>query len=142
MSLIPVSADIPLDEQRKLEDYQRLSALFQFYLELVLRAFTFALGIAGAVSAFVLGKDVADKHLASFGLLLPSLLCTGMGIAFLYALPSARELNEALQGLRKDLERRLAPHATNLVATLFWFGVLLILSGVFLGLLFFHIYHE
>jgi hypothetical protein len=56
---------MPVEEKPQLEDYQRLSALFQFYLELVLKAFTFALGIAGGVSAFVLGKDVPDRRLAA-----------------------------------------------------------------------------
>jgi hypothetical protein len=129
--------DMPIDEKRQLEDYQRLSALFQFYLELTLKAFTFVLGIAGGVSAFVLGKEVSDRHLAAFGLLLPSALCIGMGVAFLRAVPSTRELNEALQTLKKSLNRSLAPHATNLTATLFWFGLLLIICGIFLAWLFF-----
>jgi hypothetical protein len=51
----------------KMEDFQLLSALFQFYLDLVLKAFIFALGIAGGVSAFVLGKDVSDERLAACG---------------------------------------------------------------------------
>jgi hypothetical protein len=129
--------DMPLDEKRQLEDYQRLSALFQFYLELTFKAFTFVLGIAGGVSAFVLGKEVSDRHLAAFGLLLPSALCIGMGVAFLRAVPSTRELNEALQTLKKSLNRSLAPHATNLTATLFWFGLLLVICGIFLAWLFF-----
>jgi hypothetical protein len=87
--------DMPIDETRDLKDYQCLSALFQFYLELVFKAFTFALGIAGGVSAFVLGKDVPDRRLAAFGLLLPAVLCIGMGFAFLRAVHSSRELNSA-----------------------------------------------
>jgi hypothetical protein len=114
--------DMPIDEKRQLEDYQRLSALFQFYLEHTLKVFTFVLGIADGVSAFVLGKEVSDRHPAALGLLLPSALCIGMGVAFLRAVPSTRELNEALQTLKKSLNRSLAPHATNLTATLFWFG--------------------
>lgn len=125
-----------------MEDYQRLSALFQFYLDLVLKAFTFAIGAAGAVSAFVLEKDVKDKHVASFGLLLPSLLCIGMGVAFLRAVRSARELNHALQSLRTELDRRLAPHGNNLVVTLLWFGLLLVLSGISLGGLFVYLLCE
>src|SRR5260221_2911378 len=135
-----MNEEMPLEEKRQLEDYQRLSALFQFYLELVLKAFTFSLGFAGGVSAFVLGKDVSDRHLASFGLLLPSVLCIGMGVAFLRAAPSTLELNQALQSLRKSLNRSLAPHATNLTATLFGFGVLLIACGIFLGWLFNHVF--
>lgn len=127
-----MSEELPLEERRKLEDYQRLSALFQFYLELVLKAFTFAIGIAGAVSAFVLGNDVADRTLAKYGLLLPALLCIGMGAAFLRSIRSARELDAALQNLRDDLGRVLAPHAENLVAGLKGFGLLLIVSGLVL----------
>jgi 4-amino-4-deoxy-L-arabinose transferase-like glycosyltransferase len=132
--------DYPIDERRALEDYQRLSALFKFYLELVLKAFTFALGIAGGVSAFVLGKNVSDIHIASFGLLFPAVLCIGMGVAFWRAAPSSRELNNALQSLKTSLKRSLAPHASNLTATLYSFGVLLFLCGAFLVVLFYLIY--
>jgi hypothetical protein len=132
--------DMPLEERRQLEDYQRLSLLFQFYLELTLKAFTFALGIAGGVSAFVLGKNLSDPHLAAFGLLLPAALCTGMGFGFLWALPSSLQLNKALKTLKNSLNRSLAPHALNLTATLFGFGLLLIACGTFLAWLFFVIY--
>src|SRR6516164_8486650 len=114
MSDKDIPKDMPLDEKRALEDYQRLSLLFQFYLELVLKAFTFVLGIAGGVCAFVLGKSDSISHVASIGLILPAVLCTGMGIAFIRGAPSSIELNEALQSLRKFLKRSLAPHALNL----------------------------
>jgi hypothetical protein len=115
--------------------YQRLSALFQFYLELVFKAFTFALGIAGGVSAFVLGKDVSDERLAAFGLLLPALLCGGMGAPFVQAVPSSKELKGALQKLKLELELTLAPHASNLTAALRYLGYLLIACGfILLGL--------
>ena len=132
--------EMPLEEKRQLEDYQRLSKLFQFYLELTLKAFTFALGIAGGVTAFVLGKDVSDPRLAAFGLLLPAVLCSGMGLGFLWAVPSSFQLNKALQTLKKSLSRSLAPHTLNLTASLAGFGVLLILCGIFLAGLFFVIY--
>lgn len=134
-----MSNQLSPEEARKLEEYQRLSALFQFYLELAFKAFTFALGMAGAVSAFVLKRENADPHIASFGLLLPSLLCFGMGLAFIRSVPSAKELNQALQELKTGLNCRLAPHATNLVNLLFWFGSLLVVSSLFLLLLFIRI---
>jgi hypothetical protein len=127
-----MNEDMPVEERRQLEDYQRLSALFQFYLELVLKAFTFALGIAGGVAAFLLGKDVHDRPLAAYGLLLPAVLCIGMGAAFLRAVHSSLELNEALQTLKNELHRSLAPHATNLTAALKGFGILLIICGIIL----------
>ena len=95
LTITDMNDDMPIDETRDLEDYQCLSALFQFYLELVFKAFTFALGIAGGVSAFVLGKDVPDRRLAAFGFLLPAVLCIGMGFTFLRAVHSSRELNSA-----------------------------------------------
>jgi hypothetical protein len=132
--------DMTIDRARDLEDYQRLSALFQFYLELVFKAFTFALGIAGGVGAFVLGTDVPDRRLAAFGLLLPAVLCIGMGFAFLRAVRSSLELNSALQTLKNSLRLSLAPHATNLTAALKGFGMLLLICGIFLAWLFFIIF--
>jgi hypothetical protein len=132
--------DMPLDEKRALEDYQRLSLLFQFYLELVLKVFTFVLGITGGVCAFVLGKSSSISHVASIGLLLPAVLCTGMGIAFIRAAPSSAELSEALESLRKFLKRSIAPHTSNLTNSLYGFGGLLILCGLFLFVLFYLIY--
>lgn len=121
-----MNGDFSLDEQRGLEDYRRLSDLFQFYLQLVLSTFTFALGIAGGVCAFVLGKDVPNPRLASFGLLLPAALCTGLGYAFIKSRKSSEELHSALDRLKKQLNRELAPHAGNLTASLKWFGILLV----------------
>lgn len=111
-------------------DYKHLSELFQFYLELVFKAFTFALGISGAVVAFVLGKDVGDRHAATFGILLPAVLCAGMGLAFLRAVPSSRELTAALNRLKVALSLELAPHGRNLTMGLMWFGILLVISGL------------
>jgi len=128
-----MNGNFPLDEQRALEEFKRLSDLFQFYLQLVLNTFIFALGIAGGVCAFVLGKDNPHPRLAAFGLLLPATLCIGLGVAFLRGMDSSFELNQALQALKRYLNRTLAPHAINLTKSLQWLGYLLIISG--LGLL-------
>lgn len=124
-----MNSDFPLDEQRALEEFKRLTDLFKFYLQLVINTFIFAVGISGGVCAFVLGKDNSHPRLAAFGLLLPVALCVGLGVAFLHARRSACELNEALQTLRRSLNRTLAPHATNLTASLKLFGYLLICCG-------------
>ena len=47
-------------------------------------------------------RDVSDERLAAFGLLLPALLCGGMGAAFVQAVPSSKELNGALQKLKLE----------------------------------------
>lgn len=122
------------------DDYEHLSELFRFYLDLVLKAFTFALGVSGAVVAFILGKDVQNLEIASFGLLLPSVLCIGMGVAFIRAIPSSRELTEALSSLKVSLGLQLAPHGKNLSVMLNWFGWILLSSGVFLFILFINLY--
>jgi len=125
---------------RRWDDYKHLSDLFQFYLELVFKAFTFTLGVSGAVVTFVLGKEVQDdRHTAAFGILLPAVLCIGMGIAFLRAIPSAHELTDALNRLKVALGLELAPHGRNLSTGLTWFGILLVVAGVFLCGLFIHI---
>jgi hypothetical protein len=93
------------------------------------------LGIAGGVCAFVLGKDNPHPRLAAFGLLLPATLCIGLGVAFLRGMDSSRELNQALQALKRYLNRTLAPHAINLTKSLQWLGYLLIISGIGLLLL-------
>jgi hypothetical protein len=51
-----MSEERPLQEQRDLEEFQRLSLLFQFYLNLVLQVFIATLGVAGAVSTFAREK--------------------------------------------------------------------------------------
>jgi hypothetical protein len=133
------NGDMSLEEKRQEEDYQRLSALFQFYLQLVLQAFTFALGIAGGVSAFVLGWEVHSRRVVSYGLFLPAALCIGMGASFLLAVRSSHKLNDALQTLKSSLRRALAPHATNLTAALRWLGILLVICGAFIVILWFFI---
>jgi Leucine-rich repeat (LRR) protein len=123
------------DETRQLEDYVRLSALFQFYLQLILQAFTFALGVAGGVSAFVLGWDVHNRRQVAWSLLLPAALCLGMGFSFIFSVRSSRNLNDALQTLKCSLRRKLAPHATNLSHSLLWLGMLLVVCGFVIILL-------
>ena len=127
---------------RRWDDYKHLSDLFRFYLELVFKAFTYTLGISGAVVAFVLGKDGPDRHVAAFGILLPAVLCLGMGVAFLFGISSARELTVALQKLRADLDLKLAPHGRNLSVGLLGFGALLVVAGCCLLALFYVVFRH
>jgi hypothetical protein len=115
----------PQDEK----EFDRLTELFKFYLQLVLNTFIFALGISGGVCAFALGKDNPHR-VAAVGLLLPAALCIGLGFAFRHAMDSTCELDEALQTLKSSLKLKLAPHAKNLTAGLGLFGLLLIICGI------------
>lgn len=96
-----MSDDLPLQEQRDLEEFQRLSLVFQFYLELVLKAFVGTLGIAGGVTTFTLRKDVLDPHTSALGILLPAALCFGMGLGFLIA---------TLSRLSGPIDRHIRPN--------------------------------
>lgn len=117
------------------KEFERLTELFKFYMQLTLNTFTFAVGIAGAVCAFSLGKDNPHR-LAAVGLLLPAALCIGLGLAFWHARDSTRQLNEALQHLKESLELTLAPHAKNLTDGLGLFARLLIACGIGLTVFF------
>jgi hypothetical protein len=120
----------PLREQRDLEEFVRLSELFKFYLELVLKVFIATLGIAGGVTTFALKKgDVLDTKISSLGLFLPAALCLGVGIGFFVALRSSFQIGEALDELKVLLKLRVAPHSANLWLSPIGFGVLLTICG-------------
>jgi hypothetical protein len=70
------------------------------------------------VSAFILGKEVHNRRLLSYSLLLPAALCLGVGGSFLFGWRSSGKLNDALQTLKTSLRRTLAPHARNLTTAL------------------------
>jgi hypothetical protein len=127
-----MSEERPLQEQRDLEELTRLSDLFKFYLELVLKVFVATLGIAGGVTTFVLTKQVLNPQTSAFGLLLPAALCLGMGLGLFVAMFSSFELAWALKELKKVLGLRVAPHGANLWLALSGFGILLFLCGCFL----------
>src|SRR5215471_19343046 len=94
---LPAEERRSLQEERDLEEVQRLSELFKFYLELVLKIFVGTLGIAGAVTSFVLGKDVLDRTVSAVGLLLPALFCIGVGFGLLGATFTSFQIDSALR---------------------------------------------
>jgi hypothetical protein len=115
-----------LQDQRDLEEFQRLTELFKFYLELVLKVFVATLGIAGGVTTFALTKNALDPQNSARAVLLPAALCLGMGLGFLVALRSSFQVGRALEDLKKVLKLRVAPHGANLWIALAGFGVLLL----------------
>jgi hypothetical protein len=62
--------------------------------------------------------------------LMPAMLCLGIGIGFLFAVRSSREIGASLKELKEVLHLRVAPHGANLTFALRGLGLLLILSGV------------
>lgn len=122
------------------EEYKQLIDLFKFYLDLVIKTITATAAISGGIIAYVLKNDSCEKNFTCFGILLPVFICFGIGLGFLQAIPSTKDLTKALTNLKASLHLELAPHTHNLTKTLRWSGIILIISsfsslGLFLYLL-------
>jgi hypothetical protein len=114
-----------------LAEYGELSELFRFYLGLVLETVTFTLGVAGGIVTYVLKERKSKEEV--FGLVIPAILCLGMGIGFLRALGYISELRNRLGVVATALGIGLAPHVSTLSGSVWFFG--LVLTSVGIGLL-------
>ncbi len=116
-----------MENMNLFDEFRVLIELYKFYLDIVLKSVTFVLGIVGAVLAYLLKE--AKTHLSTYGLFVPSILCLGMGGAFLLSLKKAKELSVAIDDLYYKLDLVLKPHTEVLESSLFSFGILLIGLG-------------
>lgn len=114
-----------------LEEFKLWLELLKFYTNLVLQVVTFVLSATGAVVAYmVTGKE--SPHAGPYGFAIPALLCIGMGIGFLWYIGAAIELRDRLNALAEDLGFGLKPHAGVLIGSLWFFGIVLVATGLVL----------
>jgi hypothetical protein len=112
-----------------LEEFKTYSGLLEFHLGLVLQTVTLAMTVTSAVVAYLVKSDGTLKSRA-WALLLPALLCGGLGIGFVCQRGAAQELQDRLVELARELHFGLAPHAGILVNAVTWLGVMLIVTGL------------
>jgi hypothetical protein len=122
-------------DPRALEEFKQLIELLRFYTNLVLQTVTFVLTATSAVVAYAI-KEPIEPSRVRYGYAIPAVLCFGMGVGFLLNILPAIELIDRLRALSQVLKFGLAPHGNILIGALAFFGGVLTMVGIILGVLF------
>ena len=83
-------------------------ALYQFYLDIAVKAAIFLMAVSGAIASYVLANT--DKPVLSLALAFPALMNAGFAILFFYSTAESRRLFE----LHAEASRELAVPEFNL----------------------------
>jgi hypothetical protein len=114
-----------------LEEFKTYTGLMQFYLNLVLQTFSVAMTVTAGIVAYVTKGDGSPGK-RGIALLLPAVLCGGLGLGFLFQTCAASELHDRVVDLAAKLGFGLAPHGQILVSALYGLGGLLLVTGLVL----------
>lgn len=115
--------------------YNLLSELYKFYLELILNSNLLLYGITGGIVAYTFSNT--DFPLIKWSLVLPLLFCMTYAFLSLRGVRQAKELQQEIKTIRAKLQIGLAPHVDVLVFTLFATGIMFVLVSIALLIVFF-----
>lgn len=110
-------------------EYDHHIKLYQYYLDIALKANMFFYGITGGILAFI--YDDEGKGLKFIlALLLPILMSFSFGVVFLYGAHRGREVTFTIRVLKRELRIKRAPDIQILSLTFLFFGFIFIVVFV------------
>lgn len=115
--------------------YNLLSELYKFYLELILNSNLLLYGITGGIVAYTFSNTAVP--LIKWALVLPLVFCMTYAFLSLRGVRQAKELRQEIMAIRAKLQIGLAPHVDILVFTLFATGIMFVLVSIALLIVFF-----
>lgn len=123
------------DDELLWRQYNLLSELYKFYLELLINSSLLIYGITGGIVAYTFSN--AGTPVIKWSLILPLLFCMASGFLCLRGVRQAREVQQEIKAIRDKLQIGLAPHVDVLVYALLASGILFVLVSVGLFAVFF-----
>ncbi len=122
------------DEELLWRQYNLLSGLYTFYLDLIIKANLFLYGITGGIVTIVF----ANSHVKGirWSLLLPFLFCVAFVLISFRGAKEAKEFRNEIFRIRDILNIRLAPHVDILVLTLLATGIIYIIVAIGIAVFF------
>ena len=127
-----------LDDPSKREicwrQYQQHTELFNFYMNIALKANIYAYGITGAIVSYYLSHTNID--LIRYSLLLPAILCFSIGIVFIKGSNLLKYPRIEMFRIRDFLELHTAPDFQVLVVFLRIFAATIFLVSIATFILF------
>ena len=112
-------------------EYDHHIKLYQYYLDIALKANMFFYGITGGILAFIY-KDVDKGSKFTLALLLPILMSFSFAVVFLYGAYVGREVTYTIRVLKRQLGIKRAPDVQILSLSLLFFGFIFIVVLVVL----------
>jgi hypothetical protein len=124
---------MPPDNKELLwEQYNLLTDLYKFYLELIVQANLLIFAIIGGIATYMFANPTSP--LVRWSLILPIGLSVFFAVAAIVSVRLAVELKDEIVQLKKKLNLGLAPHVGVLVYSLFVLGGTHLLLAIFLAL--------
>lgn len=115
--------------------YNLLSDLYKFYLELLVNSNLLIYGITGGIVAYTFSN--AGIPIIKWSLVLPLFFCMSTALLCIRGVRQARELRQEMYLIRDTLHIGLAPHVDVLIYALFASGIMLVLASGALFVVFF-----
>jgi hypothetical protein len=115
--------------------YNLLSELYKFYIEMLGKSILLIYGITGGIVAYTFSN--ANNPVIKWSLMLPLLFCMSFGFICLRGVRQARELQQEIKAIRDKLHIGLAPHIDILVYALFGAGIMYVLVAAAIFIVFF-----
>lgn len=104
-------------------EYDHHIKLYQYYLDIALKANMFFYGITGGILAFIYNDEGKGVKFI-LALLLPILMSLSLAVVFLYGAYVGREVTYTIRVLKRQLGIKRAPDVQILSLTLTFFGVI------------------
>lgn len=99
------------------KQYEQLSGLYTFYINIVVQYNAFSYAVLGAIVTLVVTNKSEANEIA-YLIFIPLLISLALsGIAFV-GIPKAQELEVAIIDLKNKLNTRLAPHVDMLIVAM------------------------
>jgi hypothetical protein len=115
--------------------YNLLSELYKFYLELLANSILVIFGITGGIVAYTFSN--ANNPIIKWSLMLPLLFCIAVAFLCLRGMRQAKELQQEIEVIRGKLHIGLAPHVDVLVYALLGAGIMFVLVAAAIFVVFF-----
>ncbi len=104
-------------------EYDHHIKLYQYYLDIALKANMFFYGITGGILAFVYDKEGKGAKFI-LALLLPIIMSLSLAVVFLYGAYVGREVTYIIRVLKRQLGIKRAPDVQILSLALTFFGII------------------
>lgn len=119
-------------DDRLWKQYEILTDLHKYYLDLLFKAVAALNTIIGAYVAFILFKI---KEVPVLAFLFPAFLSIGASLVFFIAIPRAVEFNLKMIKLVQKLEIGVGPHITLTINSCMVFALFYLLASIGFGLI-------